>query len=74
MEWLLPIIKEGGFFALAVLSMVVTIAIYKEYLKLVALVVDMVKASAVADTNLVNTINRLVAVVEARNSGEAQRK
>lgn len=69
-DWLPSAIKEGGFFAIAILSMVVALGIFREYLKLVSLMVEMVRSSTAADTNLIGTINRLVAVVEARNASE----
>jgi uncharacterized membrane-anchored protein len=73
-EWLAVAIKEGGFFALAIFALALAGLVFREYLKLVNVVLQMQKDSTTADVKLLSSVERLTAVVEARNAAEAIRR
>lgn len=67
-EWVAEALKQGGLFAVACLAIWFALIVFREYIKLNAVLVEIAKGDAVSDTKLLASMTQLVEAVKEANA------
>jgi ABC-type siderophore export system fused ATPase/permease subunit len=67
-EWVAEALKQGGLFAVACLAIWFALFVFREYVKLNAVIVELAKADAVSDTKLLGSMTQLIDAIKEANT------